>query len=603
MRITRIVVVGCLALPSPAQERPATDQVEAAMLECLADGPHHRRSEPLAAIGASAVDPLARIVRDSAQPPDRRILAAQALARLGASPAREPLREVANAKDSPRELREAAEESLYLLGETSAVDARVENILVEYMHIPIARAAAAQRLAHTYAATGRFSSAARVSRQAIEATDHDERRRFLSYDLACYEALAGNREAALDAVRSAIKSARIDLDWMAKDGDLRMLHQDSEFLALIAAAKEKLAASAPKAPDPEQTPEQAEYERFRRGYWDGDFETYIAASNWYWEGYREWLETEGREHGDETKAAWKARKGPAPENPTPGWIARFRERLAKAEGTPVATRIRRDLLTIFANEDMAEDWTALFLAMAEKTPEEAALGDHAQHGALYVSERAGRREEMLAALRSVIEAHPRAPSAAGFRLALAEERREADDDAAARALYAAVIEIYPNTSDADEARGALYEMDHLAVGRVAPDFEADDIHGHRIRLADLRGKVVLLDFWATWCGPCLGELPHVKRLHADFAGREDFVLIGVSLDGDGIALVDFLREQEIHWPQVCGLSDFDDPLARLYNVRGIPDAFLIDREGKIVVRGLRGEELHDAVRKALDEGG
>jgi peroxiredoxin len=306
-------------------------------------------------------------------------------------------------------------------------------------------------------------------------------------------------------------------------------------------------------------------------------------------------------HSDETRAAWIARKGPPPEDPTPGWIVRFRERLAKAEGTPVATRVRRDLLTIFANEDMADDWTTLFLAMVEETPEEVALGDHAQHGAIHASERAGRRDEVLAALRSVLAAHPRAPSAAGIRLALAEERREANDNAAARALYAEVLAIYPNTSRADEARGALYEMDHLAVGQSAPDFEAKDIHGHRVRLADLRGKVVLLDFWATWCGPCLGELPHVKRVHSDFAGCEDFVLIGVSLDGDGIALVDFLREHEIPWPQICGLSEFDDPVPRLYNVRGIPDTFLIDREGKIVVRGLRGNDLREAVAKALDD--
>jgi peroxiredoxin len=203
----------------------------------------------------------------------------------------------------------------------------------------------------------------------------------------------------------------------------------------------------------------------------------------------------------------------------------------------------------------------------------------------------------------VLEAHPRAPNGAGIRIALAEERLDAGDEAAARSLYAEVLGIYPGTFHAEGARGALYELDHLAVGQRAPAFEAEDIHGHRVRLEDLRGKVVLLDFWATWCGPCLGELPHVKKVHADFSGREDFAMIGVSLDEDGIALLDLLEAERMTWPQVCGLAEFRDPLARLYNVRGIPDTYLIDREGKIVARGLRGEDLHEAVRSALARDG
>ncbi len=111
----------------------------------------------------------------------------------------------------------------------------------------------------------------------------------------------------------------------------------------------------------------------------------------------------------------------------------------------------------------------------------------------------------------------------------------------------------------------------------------------------------MLDFWATWCGPCIGELPNLKKLHEEFGAREDFALIGISLDGDGIALVDFLEKEGMTWPQICGLKGIDEKLVRLFNVNGIPDTFLLDREGKIVVRGFRGEDLIEEVRKSLGE--
>lgn len=603
MRFVTIVLLCGLGVPCRAQdaEPPAGDLVDAAMLVCLADGPHHRRCEPLAAIGPSAGEPLVAILRDDRRPPEQRILAAQALGLLGLQSTRAVLRETVDAEGTPAEVREAAENTLYLLGDTSAVDARIEHILTRYAAVPLARPAAFERLARTYAATGRFDSAARASRQAITATENEQRKRFLSYDLACYEALAGRREAALEAACTAITCDHTDLDWMTRDGDLRLLRDDPEFIARITAAKKERGAGGATTGARDSTPEYLEYRKFSRGYWDGDFEAYTEASSRYWEGYQEWLKTEGREAGKDAAAAWKARKGPLPEDPTPRWIARFREQLARHAGTALAPRIRDDLLTILANEDMAEDWTALFLEAARETPEYEGIGIHAD-AAVYWSETAGRREEMLAALVSIMKDHPRAPSAIGIRMALATERREAGDPEAARALYAEVLETCHTGFHAEEARGALYEMDHLGVGQAAPVFDAKDIRGNTVRLADLNGKVVLLDFWATWCGPCLGELPHVKRVHTDFANRDDFVLIGISLDADGIALLDSLEANGIDWPQVCGLAEFDDPVPRLYNVRGIPDTYLLDREGRIVARGLRGDELHDAVKKELEGG-
>jgi thiol-disulfide isomerase/thioredoxin len=141
-------------------------------------------------------------------------------------------------------------------------------------------------------------------------------------------------------------------------------------------------------------------------------------------------------------------------------------------------------------------------------------------------------------------------------------------------------------------------MDHLTAGMAVPDFAAADLRGAPLSMKSLRGRVVVLDFWATWCGPCVGEVPHMIELHGRFKG-DDFAIVGVSLDEDGLALADFLDERRMTWPQVCDLRGFDGALPTLFHVRGIPDTVLVDREGRIVARGLRGDDLARAVEKAL----
>jgi thiol-disulfide isomerase/thioredoxin len=144
------------------------------------------------------------------------------------------------------------------------------------------------------------------------------------------------------------------------------------------------------------------------------------------------------------------------------------------------------------------------------------------------------------------------------------------------------------------------------VGGLAPgdpvEFTGPTLEGKPFELADYRGKVVFVDFWATWCGPCLMELPHVKetydRYHAD-----GFEVVGVSLDDDREVLARFVQERGLPWPQIF----FDDPaerswkspLARRFGVRAIPFTILVDREGKLLATGLRGGEVGRAVAESL----
>jgi hypothetical protein len=93
-------------------------------------------------------------------------------------------------------------------------------------------------------------------------------------------------------------------------------------------------------------------------------------------------------------------------------------------------------------------------------------------------------------------------------------------------------------------------------------------------------------------------VPNMIKLHERFKDG-DLAIIGVSLDEDGLALADFLAERPMPWPEICDLGGFDGALPKLFHVRGIPDTVLLDREGRIVARGLRGDDLAKAVEKAL----
>ncbi len=136
------------------------------------------------------------------------------------------------------------------------------------------------------------------------------------------------------------------------------------------------------------------------------------------------------------------------------------------------------------------------------------------------------------------------------------------------------------------------------VGKLVPDFIATDLDGKPISLQDYRGKVVLLDFWAVWCGPCIGEMPNVKRVYNIYKDQ-GFDIIGVSLDTDETRLRNYLKENDIHWRQIFSGQKWNSPLARKYHIRSIPAPWLIDRDGTLISREARGVKLERLVVEAL----
>ena len=135
------------------------------------------------------------------------------------------------------------------------------------------------------------------------------------------------------------------------------------------------------------------------------------------------------------------------------------------------------------------------------------------------------------------------------------------------------------------------------VNKRAPDFRVMDIRGEELTLEQYRGQVVLLDFWATWCGPCIAEMPNVKRTYAKHRNQK-FHIIGISLDRSMAPLDAYIHGEGIEWRQYL---DSTGKISGLYNVRAIPSTFLIDGAGIVRRVNLRGYALESAVAELVQE--
>jgi thiol-disulfide isomerase/thioredoxin len=142
---------------------------------------------------------------------------------------------------------------------------------------------------------------------------------------------------------------------------------------------------------------------------------------------------------------------------------------------------------------------------------------------------------------------------------------------------------------------------NIDIGKVAPNFSSPTPEGEMLALNDIKGKATIIDFWASWCGPCRRENPNVVSVYEKYHGK-GLEIISVSLDkpGQKDRWLKAIEDDKLTWNHVGSLQYFNDPVARMYNVNSIPSMFVLDESGTIVGKKLRGQALHNKISELLD---
>ena len=168
-------------------------------------------------------------------------------------------------------------------------------------------------------------------------------------------------------------------------------------------------------------------------------------------------------------------------------------------------------------------------------------------------------------------------------------------------LYAGLSKKIKQTPKGKETTEVINRLKDVQIGAQAPPFTQKDTSGNEVRLADFKGKYVLVDFWASWCLPCRAENPDVLKAYNEYKSR-NFTVLGVSLDAEKAraAWIQAIQKDNLPWTQVSDLKFWENAAAKLYGVRAIPANFLVDPNGKIIAKNLHGDELGKTLARYLD---
>ncbi|WP_353195455.1 TlpA disulfide reductase family protein [Parapedobacter defluvii] len=259
-------------------------------------------------------------------------------------------------------------------------------------------------------------------------------------------------------------------------------------------------------------------------------------------------------------------------------------------GSPLSEKIQHFASTIAEKEQFEAELESSFASQAAGLDDAALMNLREQFMQKY-------RQHMKSYTDAAVRFANEHDDLAGFYAMSTLDKEVAETE-----LVAYADRIAGRWDDNVQVRQFIDEMarlKRLAIGQPAPDFESLTPNNQRVKLSDFRGKYTLVDFWASWCGPCRQENPNiVKQYHA--YKDKGFTILGVSLDDNPGSWMRAIKDDGLEWTQVSDLQQWGSEVVGLYRIQAIPTSYLLDPKGIIVAKNLRGAELEAFLKKTLD---